>query len=128
MTLLLDTCVLIWLTQEPKKLSAACRIAIDDPANLLVFSDVSAWEIHLKHRAGKLFLPEPPRMWIPQQLAIWGIAGLRIRLNSIHRTSDLPEIHRDPFDRMIIAQALEDSYNVVSPDEVFKAYGVPVIW
>ena len=126
--LLLETCAFIWLTQEPGKLSAAAQAAINDPANSLAFSHAIAWEMHLKHHAGKLILPEPPRQWIPQQLAEWRIAELAIDLDAIHKTSDLPTIHRDPFDRLIIAQALEQGLSVVSPDQCFPDYGVPVVW
>jgi len=128
MTLLLDTCVFIWLTQEPGRLSTAAQAAIDDPANALIFSHVSAWEMHLKHKAGKLLLPESPRNWIPQQLAAWRIAELAIHLNAIQRTSDLPPIHRDPFDRMLVAQVLETGFAIISTDDLFPAYGVPVVW
>jgi PIN domain nuclease of toxin-antitoxin system len=71
---------------------------------------------------------EPPRKWIQQQLAEWRIAELAIQLEAIHRTSDLPDIHRDPFDRLIIAQALEQGFSVVTPDHFFPDYGVPVVW
>jgi len=128
MTLLLDTCAFIWLTQEPQRLSATAQSAIDDSANLLVFSHVSIWEMHLKHMAGKLFLPEPPRQWIPLQLAAWTISELPLHLNAIQRTSDLPPIHRDPFDRMLVAQALEAGFGIISPDDFFPDYGVPVVW
>ena len=128
MTLLLDTCAFIWLTQEPGKLSATAQAAINDPANSLVLSHTSAWEIHLKHHAGKLTLPDPPRQWIPQQIAAWKISELPIHFNAIQRTSDLPDIHRDPFDRLIIAQALEQGLRVVSPDAFFPDYGVSVVW
>ncbi len=128
MTLLLDTCVFIWLTQEPGKLSVAAQSAINDPANSLVFRHASAWEIHLKHHAGKLILPEPPKQWIPQQIGAWKISELVIQLNAIQRTSDLPEIHRDPFDRLLVAQAMEEGLSLVSPDEFFPGYGVPVVW
>jgi PIN domain nuclease of toxin-antitoxin system len=128
MNLVLDTCVLIWLTQEPDKLSLAARSAINDTSNMLWFSHASAWEIHLKHHAGKLSLPEPPRLWIPQQLDLWKIREQSISLAAIHRSSDLPDIHRDPFDRMLIAQALEAGMKLVSPDEFFPDYGVEVVW
>ena len=128
MTLLLDTCTFIWLAQEPHKLSQMARQAIDDPANDLLLSHASAWEIHLKHSAGKLTLPDPPRQWIPQQMAAWNIRERAIRLADIQRTSDLPSIHRDPFDRMLVAQAMEDGLSLVSPDPFFPGYGVNVAW
>jgi PIN domain nuclease of toxin-antitoxin system len=128
MTLRLDTCAFIWLTQEPEKLSTAAQAAINDPLNRLVFSHASAWEIHLKHNAGKLILPEPPRQWIPRQLEEWRVQELPIRFGAIQRTSDLPGIHRDPFDRLIVAQALEEDLSVVSPDHHFPDYCVRVVW
>ena len=128
MTLLLDTCAFIWLTQEPAKLSAVAQAAIDDSANILVLSQASAWEMHLKHHAGKLSLPDPPRQWIPRQMAAWKIQEKAITLQAIHRTSDLPDLHRDPFDRMLIAQAMEENLTIVSPDQFFPGYGVKMIW
>ena len=126
--LLLDTCVFIWLTQEPVKLGAAATAAINDPANTLWLSHASAWELHLKHRAGNLALPDTPRAWIPQQLSTWKISEKPISMDAINRTSDLPEHHRDPFDRMLIAQALEEDLTIISPDQYFPACGVKLIW
>jgi PIN domain nuclease of toxin-antitoxin system len=126
--LLLDTCTFIWLTQDPGKLSAASTSAINDPDNSVILSHVSAWEIHLKHQTGKLQLPESPRQWIPEQLAWWNIKLAEITLNAIQRTSDLPDIHRDPFDRLLIAQALEERWSIVSPDPFFPGYGVALVW
>lgn len=83
MTLLLDTCAFIWLTQEPGKLSATAQSAINVPANNLAFSHASAWEMHLKHHAGKLILPDPPGQWIPQQIAAWKISELAIQLSGL---------------------------------------------
>jgi PIN domain nuclease of toxin-antitoxin system len=128
MTLLLVTCALIWPTQKPEKLSAAAQVAINDSSNRLVFSHSSVWEIHLKHHAGKLILPESPREWIPRQMQEWRISELPIRLSAIQGTSDLLEIHRDPFDRLLIAQALEEGFSVVSPDHFLPDYGVQVVW
>ena len=128
MILLLDTCAFIWLTQEPAKLSAAARSAIDDPANTLAFSHASVWEMHLKHQAGKLNLPDSPRHWLPQQMTAWNIREWPIRLAAIQRTSDLPDLHRDPFDRLLVAQSLEDGLAIVSPDPFFPGYGVTVVW
>jgi PIN domain nuclease of toxin-antitoxin system len=127
-TLLLDTCAFIWLTQEPGKLSTAATGAINDPANTLWLSHASVWEMHLKHHAGKLTFPDAPRVWIPHQLSTWKISEKTITLDAIHRTSDLPDYHRDPFDRMLIAQSLEEDLTIVSPDQHFPAYGVKSIW
>ncbi len=128
MTLLLDTCVFIWLTQESDKLSAKAQAVIDDKSNVLMLSHVSAWEIHLKHHAGKLTLPEMPRLWLPKQIAAWKLKERSIALSAIHRSSDLPDVHRDPFDRLLIAQALEEGFAIISPDSFFPEYGISVVW
>ncbi len=127
-TLLLDTPVLIWLTQEPANLGADAVAAINDPRNALMVSHASLWEIHLKVRSGRIVLPEPARQWIPRQLAAWKAGQREITLAAIQRAADLPYIHDDPIDRLLIAQALEENWNLVSPDPRFSKYGVSVIW
>lgn len=126
--LLLDTCTFIWLTQEPVKLSRSARQAIDDVHNELLLSHASIWEVHLKHLAGKLSLPEKPRLWFLHQLSSWHVADQPLDLESLHRTSELPLVHRDPFDRMLAAQAQVHQLTLVSPDDFFPAYHIDVIW
>jgi PIN domain nuclease of toxin-antitoxin system len=126
--LLLDTCAFIWLTQEPGKLGAAAKDAINDKSNTLCISHASVWEIHLKHLAGKLAFPAPPRQWIPEQIAAWKLMEIPIQLEAIQHTSDLPTIHRDPFDRLLLAQAITMGMEILTPDKFFSDYGVPVIW
>ena len=128
MKLLLDTCTFIWLTQEPERLSPKAVRAIDSQANELFFSHASVWEIHLKTLAGKLRLPDPPRQWISQQLAARGVNEQPIDLESLHQTGELPLVHKDPFDRLLIAQARVHQFHIVSPDGVFADYRVKVIW
>src|SRR4051794_27377649 len=100
MKLLLDTCVLIWLAQAPSELSRAAQRAIDDSANELWLSHASIWEVHLKHLAGKLALPEKPRLWFSRQIAVWNLRDRSIDLDTLHLTSELSPIHKDPFDRL----------------------------
>jgi len=128
MKLLLDTCVFIWLTASPENLSPAAKRAINESRNELWLSHASVWEIHLKHFAGKLALPEKPRLWFPRQLAIWGVRDWPMDLESLYLTSDLPPIHKDPFDRMLAAQAATHALTLVSPDEVFRKYDLKVLW
>ena len=128
MKLLLDTCVFIWLTASPANLSVAARRAINDTRNELWLSHASVWEIHLKHLAGKLTLPEKPRLWFPRQMAVWGVRDRSLDLESLHLTSDLPPIHKDPFDRLLAAQANTHGLILVSPDECFPQYGLKVLW
>ncbi len=128
MKLLLDTCVFIWLTGSPDNLSAAAKRAINDNRNELWLSHASIWEIHLKHFAGKLTLPEKPRLWFPRQMAVWGISDRPLDLESLHLTSDLPPLHKDPFDRLLAAQANTHGLTLVSPDGIFSQYGTEVLW
>jgi PIN domain nuclease of toxin-antitoxin system len=128
MRLLLDTSAFIWLTNEPGKLSLPAAGAIDDPTNDLVLSHASVWEICLKHLTGKLQLPSKPRTWISQQMAVWQIEAWPLELESLYRTNELPRLHKDPFDRSLVAQAQIYGFTIVSPDPCFPSYGVSVIW
>jgi PIN domain nuclease of toxin-antitoxin system len=128
MNLLLDSCVFIWLSTSPGDLSAAANIAINDSRNELWLSHASVWEIQLKHLAGKLVLPEKPRLWFSRQMAVWNVKDWPLDMESLYLTSDLPPIHKDPFDRMLAAQSITHALTLVSPDAVFARYGVTVLW
>ncbi len=128
MNLLLDTCALIWLASEPSRLSTAATAAINDPAAVLYISHATLWEITLKHGAGKLTLPDTPRNWWTDQIAKWGIVELPLSAESLLRDSELPPHHKDPFDRVILAQAQTLNLRVVSSDGEFSTYGIPLIW
>jgi PIN domain nuclease of toxin-antitoxin system len=126
--LLLDTCTLLWLTEEPKRLSSACRKAIDKPDNDLMVSDASLWEMALKSNAGKLSFSVPLRRWIADQRSIWKFESLPIREEHILRTLEIERHHVDPFDRILVAQALAENIPVVTPDQEISKYPVQVIW
>jgi PIN domain nuclease of toxin-antitoxin system len=126
--LLLDTCTFVWLTAAPNRLSAPARDVIDKETNDLFLSHVSIWEIHMKHRARKLDLPQKPRLWISRQLAARGLIDWPIDLEAIHRTSELPGHHKDPFDRMVIALAEIHGFVIVTPDPAFQEYKSRLIW
>ncbi len=128
MRLLLDTCVFLWLATEPSKLSPAATLALDDEANELFLSDASIWEIALKHRAGKLPLPDAPRQWIPAELRFHGVQTVSVTQEAIYRACELPGEHRDPFDRLIAAQAEVGEFKLVSSDEAFQALGIATFW
>jgi PIN domain nuclease of toxin-antitoxin system len=128
MRLLLDTCTFLWLTGQPAKLSAPAIAAINNPQNELFLSDTSVWEIVLKHTADKLPLPESPRIWLPKQTAFFQLQPVRISSEAIFKTADLPLVHRDPFDRLLAAQALVDGFKFISPDPPFRAFGVDCLW
>jgi PIN domain nuclease of toxin-antitoxin system len=123
---ILDTCTFIWLCAEPARLSKTVRGAIDDPGTELVLADVSVLEIALKWQAGKITLPEPPRVWVERQTGIWFIRSLPILREHVYRTCELPEHHRDPFDRLLIAAALTEGATILTPDPAIHRY--PVSW
>jgi PIN domain nuclease of toxin-antitoxin system len=126
--LLLDTCAFLWLATEPTRLSAAAADAIDDETNERFLSDVTLWEISLKHFVGKLPLPEPLRDWIPKQTAFFGLQPLAIDAEAILRSGELADVHRDPFDRLLAAQAIGGAFLFVSVDNVFDDLGVDRLW
>ena len=126
MTILLDTCVFVWLCAEPDRLSPTARELLDNPENAFLVSDVSALEITLKWTAGKLALPTPPRLWIEEQIRAWSISQLPLGRSDMYRASELPAHHADPFDRLLIATAMNHGAVILTPDAVIHAY--PVAW
>ena len=128
MRLLLDTCAFLWLAAEPKRLGPRARKAIDARDAVLVVSDVSIWEVCLKWQAGKLTLPAPPRRWFGEQIARWGVRPLPLTAEHLFRATELPVLHRDPFDRLLVAQAIEGDLTLVTPDPAIVAYPVAVLW
>ena len=128
MTLLLDTCAFIWLASAPEVLGAKAAKALDDTSNDRVLSLASVWEITLKHRTGKLPLPSQPEVWIEEQLRLQDIEVLPLQTVVLYRSGSLPPIHKDPFDRVIAAEALHRDLRLLSPDEPFSKYGCSVLW
>ncbi|MDA1044222.1 MAG: type II toxin-antitoxin system VapC family toxin [Verrucomicrobia bacterium] len=102
--------------------------AINDGRCTLHFSDVSAMEITLKWSAEKLQLPEPPRLWIEHQLQQWSIITARITRQDMYRAAELPTYHKDPFDRLLIASALNQNATLLTPDAAIKSYPVSTRW
>ena|SRR2546421_8307703 len=127
MRLLLDTHIFLWYISADKKLSVEARDAISDPANEVYLSVVSLWEAIIKHRLGKLPLPQPPEDYLPVQRARHRISSLVLDETSVGQLAKLPTVHRDPFDRILISQALEHSLTVVTADDVFRSYPVAVL-
>jgi len=128
MTLLLDTCTFIWLCSAPEKLSEPATRVLDIQSNDRALSLATVWEITLKHHIGKLPLPEKPSRWIEEQLRLQDIDVLPLQRTTLYSAGALPAIHKDPFDRVIAADALQRGLRVVSPAAPFRAYGCEVIW
>jgi PIN domain nuclease of toxin-antitoxin system len=120
---LIDSNAFIWMVSQPRDLSAESRDALVDPANERFLSIASIWEIAIKLSGGKLELPGT------LQAAVDGMAAEMLPITMVHirRVQTLPLHHRDPFDRMMIAQAMEEGLTIVTRDRHFRAYGVPVL-
>ena len=125
---LLDTCAFLWMSQQPKMLSKAAVAAINNRANEFYVSDVSIWEVTLKHSIGKLPLPDTPRVWIPEKFAYHRFRQLGLNHDAIFRSGELPRVHLDPFDRLLAAQAIEEGMTLLSPDEPLSLLGAARIW
>jgi PIN domain nuclease of toxin-antitoxin system len=125
--LLLDTCTFLWLAGGgPMSTDAAA--AIRDPQNDVFLSAVSVWEIVTKYRNGRLPLPEPPERLVPAERRLRGIAELPFDEASGLQGMRLPVLHRDPFDRMLIAQAIAHGLAIITPDPQITQYPVRAIW
>ncbi len=127
MKLLLDTHALLWSATDPDQLDAEARSAIEDGANDVLVSIVTAWEIAIKQSLGKLDLARPAELWLPDVLKRTGFEVAELGLSAALLVRTLPWHHRDPFDRLLIAHALDQGCTLVSRDAAFDAYGVPIL-
>ena len=128
MRYLLDTNALLWFLANDKKLSHRARQLIESSSNESFLSIVSLWEIAIKTALGKLDLAEPFEQMFPKQLQLNRIEVLDITVDSLIKLTTLPFHHRDPFDRLIIAQGLVEELPIISVDTVFDAYGIDREW
>jgi PIN domain nuclease of toxin-antitoxin system len=127
MKALLDTHAFLWAIAEEGKLSRRAQ-QIYTGSNDLSLSVASVWEILIKVQAGKLPLPEPSGPYLVKKLAKERIEVLPITLDHVLRTESLPPHHRDPFDRLLIAQSIEEGWPIITADPWFARYPVDVIW
>lgn len=127
MQLLLDTHIFLWFVTAPANLSAAALAAIQDPENQIYISLVSAWEISIKSGLGKMTLSQPVEPFVREQTRRNRFEILPITLGHIAAVEHLPRHHRDPFDRLLIAQSIVDNLTLVSADHVFSQYPVTLI-
>ncbi len=128
MNILLDTHAFLWFIAGSNELSDKARELIEDENNRVFLSAASLWEMAIKVSLEKLTLSEPFETLIPEQLALNGMEILGITVAHTTQVAILPFHHRDPFDRLIIAQALEEQIPVISADDTFDKYGVTRIW
>ncbi len=123
MNLLLDTHVVLWALAEPERLSAEARSAIEDGRDAVFVSAASAWEIGIKRALGKLMAPDQ----LVEALAAAGFQPLPITVEHATTAGALPPHHHDPFDRMLVAQAMMEGLTVVTRDRSFEPYGVTIL-
>lgn len=124
MKYLLDTHVWLWTLVSPNRIPAETRALLVEPKNRLLLSAASSWEIAIKYRLGKLLLPEPPGRFIPPRLVRDGIEPLSVLHHHALAVAELPEHHKDPFDRLLIAQAQIERLTLVTADPQFENYAV----
>lgn len=128
MNLLLDTCTFLWIALDPSQLSPQALLLFQASANRVFLSSVSAWEIAVKYGLGKLPLQQPPELFVPQQRVAHQITELPLREDEALRVTQLPALHKDPFDRMLICQALANGLTILTPDPLIRQYAVPTLW
>ncbi|MCP4622221.1 MAG: type II toxin-antitoxin system VapC family toxin [bacterium] len=128
MRILLDTCTFLWIITNDPKLSLSARETFVNPDNRVFLSAVSSWEIVVKYNLGRLPLPEPPEKFIPGRRKQHEIESLPLDEETTLHLAKLPDYHKDPFDRMIVCQALIHGLIILTPDEAVQKYPVRTIW
>ncbi len=124
--LILDTCALLWLASGDKALSDKARASIEQ-ASIVFVSAISAWEVSLKFIQKKLILPIKPELWFPRVLVNHNLTLVGLDVDILMGANNLPQHHKDPADRFIIATALREKASVVTSDAKFKEYKVKVM-
>ncbi|QEL14844.1 type II toxin-antitoxin system VapC family toxin [Limnoglobus roseus] len=127
MNVLLDTHIFLWHILNDAKLPTAYRLTIQNPSNRVYLSAASVWEAVIKYQMGKLPLPAPPAIYLPLQRDAHGIAALPIDEGAMVHLANLPALHRDPFDRLLVAQALQHGLTIATVDQAVIAYPVSVL-
>ena len=128
MRLLLDTCALVWLATDPERLSTRASNALSAGENELFVHQLSTWEIQIKHALGKLRLSIPPSVFVPEAIERHGVAYVELKDADIFHVGKLPDLHRDPIDRLLVAHALLNGLTIVTPDPQIARYPAPVLW
>jgi PIN domain nuclease of toxin-antitoxin system len=128
MRFLIDTHCWLWAITSPERLKPLAMDLIESKENTVVFSAVSAVEIAIKFSIGKLRLPEPPEAFVDSRMASLAMAPLSVQINHALRVGLLPLLHRDPFDRLLVAQSQIERMPLMTADEEITAYDVDIIW
>jgi PIN domain nuclease of toxin-antitoxin system len=125
---LLDTCAFLWIVADAKELVGTARACFVDPENEVFLSAVSGWEIAIKHQLGRLPLPDPPARFVPLERKRHHIAPLPLDEDAALQLDRLPALHRDPFDRMLVCQAIIGGMVLLTPDPEIQQYPVRTLW
>lgn len=128
MKLLLDTCTFLWIVTDDETLSPESRKLFCYPTNDVFLSAISGWEIMLKYSLGKLPLPSRPEQFLPTQRSLHNIEALPLREEATVHLSKLPALHKDPFDRMLICQAIQHELTILTPDPLITQYAIRTVW
>ncbi len=126
--ILVDTCVLLWLELSPARVPASLTEILADRRNEVLVSAASAWEIILKWAAGKLSLPGEPATFVATARSKSNLGTLALVEAACLQAAKLPLLHKDPFDRLLIAQAIEHGLTLATPDPLIQQYAVRTIW
>jgi PIN domain nuclease of toxin-antitoxin system len=125
---LLDTSIFLCSLISPEKLNSQAMALWEDATTELVLSAASAWEISIKSALGKLTLPEPASLYVPKRMTTHGIRSLPISQIHALAAGELPRHHRDPFDRMLVAQAMNEDMVLMTADSLFEKYRIDTVW
>ena len=128
MKLLLDTCTFLWIVSGSPRLSARARGLFQATENEVYLSAASAWEIAIKQQIGRLPLTQPPERFVRDMREAHGVAALPIDEESALHTVRLPALHRDPFDRMLVSQAIVHGLTLLTPDPLVTQYPARTVW
>lgn len=126
MNLLLDTQVFLWLQTEPERLGEHLHL-VEDRRNDLLVSAASSWEIAIKYQLGRLPLPEVPERYVPRRLRAIGAHAIAVEHSHALAVANLPALHRDPFDRLLVAQAVLLELTLVTADPIVAEYPAPTV-
>lgn len=126
MKVLLDTHVWLWMLTDPQRLGAA-RSLLAAAETTLLLSAASTWEIAIKYAAGRLPLPEPPAVYVPPRMRSTRVDPLPVTASHTLAVAELPPVHRDPFDRLLVAQARSLSIPLATADDALRVYDVEVL-
>jgi PIN domain nuclease of toxin-antitoxin system len=125
---LLDTHTFLWMAGDPLSLSEKVRVIVEEKNNHLYLSAASAWEIAMLQQLKRLELPDVPQRFVAEALQQLSVLPIPIGFTTAISAATLPFIHRDPFDRIIIAEALKEKMTVLTKDVLFKSYGAKTVW